>query len=176
MADMPYGILGEFTNEAALVRAAQAARHQGYTRLDAFTPFPVPQLAGPLGFHDRRLARLGFAGGVFGFTLAFAIQAYVSWDYPINVGGRPIYPLSAYAVVIFELTVLCAVLFLFIGLLWLNRLPRLNYPIFNATRINLASKDRFFLCIKGNDPKFDDNRASVFLRQAGAITVELVPP
>jgi hypothetical protein len=176
MADAPYGILGEFTNETALVRATQAARRQGYTQLDAFTPFPVPQLAAPLDFHDRRLARLGFAGGVFGFLLALGIQAYVSWDYLLNVGGRPVYPLSAFAVVIFELTVLFSVIFLFVGLLWLNGLPRLNYPVFNASRIDLASKDRFLLCIKGNDPRFDDDRITVFLRQAGAVTVEAVPP
>ncbi|WP_458757137.1 DUF3341 domain-containing protein [Afipia sp. TerB] len=176
MADAPYGILGEFTNETALIRAAQAARHEGYTQLDAFTPFPVPQLAAPLGFHDRRLARLGFAGGVFGFLLALGIQAYVSWDYELNVGGRPIYPLSAYAVVIFELTVLFSVLFLFVSLLWLNRLPRLNYPVFSARSISLASKDRFFLCIKGNDPNFDADRVTFFLQQSGAATIELVPP
>jgi hypothetical protein len=175
MVDASYGLLGEFRTETELVLAAQAARREGYTSLDAFTPFPVEQLTAPLHFHDTRLPRLGFVGGAFGFVSALAVQAYVSWAYPLNVGGRPLYPLSAYGVVIFELTVLFSVLFLFIGLLYLNKLPRLNYPVFNANRFRLASKDRFFLCIKADDGKFDSNRTAAFLKNAGAITVELVP-
>lgn len=175
MADAPYGLLAEFRNETELVLAAQAARHEGYTRLDAFTPFPVEQLAAPLHFRDTRLPRLGLIGGLFGFSLALAIQAYVSWAYPLNVGGRPIYPLSAYAVVMFELTVLFSVLFLFVGLLCLIKLPRLNYPVFNASRFRLASKDRFFLCIKADDGQFDSDKTAAFLTNAGAVTVELVP-
>ncbi|MBN8969039.1 MAG: DUF3341 domain-containing protein [Rhizobiales bacterium] len=175
MADAPYGLLAEFRNETELVLAAQAARHEGYTRLDAFTPFPVEQLAAPLHFRDTRLPRLGVIGGLFGFSLALAIQAYVSWTYPLNVGGRPIYPLSAYAVVMFELTVLFSVLFLFVGLLCLIKLPRLNYPVFNASRFRLASKDRFFLCIKADDGQFDSDKTAAFLTNAGAVTVELVP-
>jgi hypothetical protein len=99
----------------------------------------------------------------------------VSWDYPLNVGGRPLYPLSAYGVVMFELTVLFSVLFLFVGLLYLIKLPRLNYPIFNASRFRLASKDRFFLCIKSDDKKFDPNHTAAFLKNVGAVTIELVP-
>lgn len=175
MTEMPYGLLAEFRNETDLVLAAQAARHEGYTSLDAFTPFPVEQLAGPLRFHEATLPRLGFLGGVTGFLLALAIQAYVSWVYLLNVGGRPIYPLSAYAVVIFELTILFSVLFLFIGLLYLIGLPRLNYPALNASRFNLASKDRFFLCIKADDRQFDPSKTAAFLTSTGATAVELVP-
>jgi len=175
MADASYGLLAEFRNENELVLAAQSARREGYTSLDAFTPFPVEQLAAPLHFRDTRLPRLGFLGGVFGFVSALAVQAYVSWAYPLNVGGRPLYPFSAYGVVMFELTVLFSVLFLFVGLLYLIKLPRLNYPVFNASRFRLASKDRFFLCIKADDKKFDSSHTAAFLKNAGAVTVELVP-
>lgn len=175
MVDASYGLLAEFKNETELVLAAQAARREGYTSLDAFTPFPVDQLAAPLHFRDTRLPRFGFLGGIFGFISALAVQAYVGWAYPINVGGRPLYPLSAYGVVMFELTVLFSVLFLFIGLFYLIKLPRLNYPVFNASRFRLASKDRFFLCIKADDKKFDSSHTTAFLKNAGAVTVELVP-
>ncbi len=55
----------------------------------------------------------------------------------------------------FELTVLFGALFPAIGMLALNRLPRLHYPVFGASRFHLASKDRFFLCIKAQDQRFD---------------------
>lgn len=41
----PYGLLAEFTDEHALLAAVQLARATGYTRMDAFTPYPVEGLA-----------------------------------------------------------------------------------------------------------------------------------
>lgn len=175
MADLPYGLVAEFATEDAIIDAARKVRHAGYRNIDAFTPFPLPRLARVMRIKDSRPAWLGLAGGIFGFLLAFAMQAFVSYTYPLNVGGRPLYPLSAYAVVIFELTILFAVLFLFIGLLALNRLPRLNYPVFNAPRFHLASKDRFFLCIKADDRQFDRDSTARLLREVGAVSLALVP-
>ncbi len=175
MAEMPYGFVAEFASEDAIVHAAGQVRHAGYRNIDAFTPFPLPRLARVMRIRDSRPAWLGLAGGIFGFLLALGMQAFVSYVYPLNVGGRPLYPLSAYAVVIFELTILFAVLFLFVGLLALNRLPRLNYPIFNAPRFHLASKDRFFLCIKVEDRQFDRENTARLLHDLGAISIALVP-
>lgn len=175
MADQPYGLLAEFADEGSIISAARQARQAGYRNIDAFTPFPIARLARVMRIRDTRPAWFGLMGGVFGFLFAFSMQAFVSYAYPLNVGGRPIYPLSAFAVVIFELTILFAVLFLFIGLLMLNRLPRLNYPIFSAPRFRLASKDRFFLCIRAGDPLFDQEATARFLSRTGAVTIALVP-
>jgi hypothetical protein len=91
------------------------------------------------------------------------------------VGGRPLYPFSAFAVVAFELTVLFGALFPAVGMLAINGLPRLNYPVFAASRFHLASKDRFFLCIKAHDPRFDPSQTRRFMQTLGAESVELVP-
>lgn len=175
MADLPYGLVAEFGTEDAIINAARQVRHAGYRNIDAFTPFPLPRLARVMRIRDSRPAWLGLAGGIFGFLLALGMQVLVSYAYPLDVGGRPLYPFSAYAVVIFELTILFAVLFLFIGLLALNRLPRLSYPVFNAPRFRLASKDRFFLCIKAEDRRFDRENTASLLRDLGAISIALVP-
>jgi len=175
MADLPYGLVAEFATEDAIINAARQVRHAGYRNIDAFTPFPLPRLARVMHIKDSRPAWLGLAGGIFGFLLALGMQAFVSYAYPLNVGGRPLYPLSAYAIGIFELTILFAVLFLFVGLLWLNRLPRLNYPVFNAPRFHLATKDRFFLCIKVDDRLFDRDNTAHLLRDLGAVSIALVP-
>jgi hypothetical protein len=175
MAERPYGLLAEFESPEALLEAARAARVAGYRRLDAFTPFPVEGLARMLRIPRSRISQVGLIGGGIGAASALILQYFVSYDYPLNVGGRPVYPLTAFAVVTFELTVLFSALSMIFAMLWQNGLPRLNYPVFSAKRFHRASKDRFFLSIGGDDAKFDRQATSGFLKKTGALSVELVP-
>ncbi|PAY04702.1 hypothetical protein CK489_36470 [Bradyrhizobium sp. UFLA03-84] len=176
MVERTYGMLGEFDSPEALLAAARRARAAGYRELDAFTPFPVEGLARVLKIPRPSISLVGLVGALAGGTTALLMQMFVSYDYPLNVGGRPIYALSAFAVVTFELTILFSALAMAIAMLWQNGLPRLNYPVFAAPRFQLASKDRFFLCVKGEDPMFDDQATAEFLAGAGAASVERVPP
>jgi len=36
-----------------------------------------------------------------------------------------------------------------------SRLPRLYHPIFEAKAFERASRDRFVICVKASDPRFD---------------------
>jgi len=176
MADDPlYGVLAEFDTPEALMEAARRARREGYCDLDAFSPFPVEGLAKVLRVIDRRPLWLGLIGACSGAAIALAMQIFTNWDYPINVGGRPIYPLSAFMVVTFELTILFGALVPALGMLVLNRLPRLNHPVFAGSRFHLASRDKFFLCIKARDSRFDETSTPNFLTTLGARSVEMVP-
>ena len=169
-----YGLLAEFETPEALVSAAERTREAGYRELDAFTPFPVYELNSVLGLRERRVLWLGLFGGLFGFALALGMQLFTNFDYPINVGGRPLYALSAFMVVCFELTVLFAALAPAIGMLALNGLPRLNHPVFAAPAFYRASRDRFFLCVLATDAKFDAQRTHQFLDNLKPTLVELV--
>jgi len=174
MADRVYGLLAEFESPEILIEAAKQAREAGYRRLDAFTPFPVEGLAQVLHIPSSNIGLVGLIGGFAGAAIALIMQCYVSYDYPLNVGGRPIYALSAFAVVTFELTILVSALSMFIALLWQCGLPRLSYPTFAARRFHLASKDRFFLCVGGDDARFDESATKAFLQAMGASSIELV--
>ena len=169
-----YGLLAEFETPEALIAATERARKAGYRDLDAFTPFPVYELFPVLRLRDRRVLWLGLFGGIFGFALALGMQLFTNWDYPINVGGRPLYALSAFMVVCFELTILFAALTPAIGMLALNGLPRLHHPVFNAPQFYRASRDRFFLCVLASDTKFDRQKTGTFLRGLKPNSVELV--
>jgi hypothetical protein len=174
VADANYGILAEFKSPEALLEAARRVRDEGYRQLDAFTPFPVEGLPAVLELHDSRVPLLGLIGGCVGFATALAMQLYISFDYPLNVGGRPLYPLTAFAVVTFELTILFAAAFTVVGMLAINGLPRLSYPVFGARRFHLASRDRFFLCVQAGDPRFDTDTTRRFLETLGPESVEVV--
>jgi hypothetical protein len=169
-----YGLLAEFETPEDLIAAAKRVREAGYRDLDAFTPFPVYELFPVLRLRDRRVLWLGLTGGIFGFVLAFGMQLFTNFDYPMNVGGRPLYALSAFMVVCFELTVLFAALVPAIGMLALNGLPRLHHPVFGAPAFYRASRDRFFLCVLASDEKFDAQKTRQFLRNLKPHSVELV--
>jgi hypothetical protein len=159
-----YGLLAEFDNPTALVYAVRRAREDGYRRLDAFTPYPIEELTEALEFRRTRIPLVIFIGGVTGCVGGYLLQYFcAAWDYPINVGGRPLNSWPAFIPVMFELTVLIAALAAVFGLLGLCGLPRPHHPLFNVDRFALASRDRFFLCIEARDEHFDQAATKEFL-------------
>ncbi|MCS6831388.1 MAG: DUF3341 domain-containing protein [bacterium] len=170
-----HGIIAEYETAEELLHAARRAREAGYTRMDAYSPFPVHGLAEAIGFEDYKVPWTVFLSGVAGAIAGFAMQYYISViDYPLNVGGRPLFSWPAYIPVTFETTVLFAAFGAFIGMLAFNGLPQPYHPIFNAPRFERASQDRFFLCIEATDPLFDRTGTRHFLESTGARLVSEV--
>jgi hypothetical protein len=177
VADRLLGYIGEFGTPEALLDAARQARSEGFRCIDAFSPFPVEGMDEALALKgDHRIGWITLAGGIFGITGMLAIQLFVNVDYPIEVGGRPLFAWPAFAVVDFEIMILCAVTFAVAGMLIINRLPKLHHPLFGTARFGLASEDRFFLYIDASDPKFDAQRTRSFLGSLGAWSIEAVRP
>jgi hypothetical protein len=172
-----YGLLAEFDTPGDLLAATQRAYEAGYRRMDAYTPFPVAGLAEALGFHRTRLPLLvllgGLVGGVGGFLMQYWIAAI---NYPLNIGGRPLNSWPAFIPVTFELTILVAALTGVFGMLALNGLPMPYHPLFNVPRFELATRNRFFLCIEAADPTFDRETTRQFLAGTKAREVFEVEP
>jgi len=164
-----YGYLAEFKTPADLVRAARAARERGgYRHMEAHSPFPVEGLSEAIGFRKNRLATVVFVGGLLGGLGGFAMQYFsAAIDYPLNVGGRPLNSWPAFIPVVFESTVLCAALAAVFGMLFLNGLPMPYHPVFNVPQFSRASRDRFFLFIRWDDPNFDLEESKAFLESLG---------
>jgi hypothetical protein len=159
-----YGLMAEFGTPEAVVAAAERARAEGYRRIDAYSPFPVEGLAEAVGFHKNRLPLIVLIGGLIGCASGFYLQYWVHvLDYPINIGGRPLNSWPMFIPVTFELTILLAALAAVFGLLVLNGLPMPYHPVFNVERFELASRNRFFLCIESRDAKFDGDATRRFL-------------
>ncbi len=159
-----YGLMAEFEDPTALVEAARVAREAGFTRLDAYSPFPIEAMAEALDIHDRKLPAVVLGGGLFGGLAGYALCYWCSViDYPLNVGGKPFHSAPAFIVPTFETTILFAAFAAVLGMLALNGLPMPYHPVFNAPRFALASRDRFFLCIETKDPKFDHDETWAFL-------------
>jgi len=161
-----YGLMAEFLSADELLEATKHAAEAGYREMDAFTPFPVEGLSEAIGFHKTKLPILVFCGGIFGCCGGFFLQWWPNViGYPQNIGGKPWDSWPAFIPITFELTILCAALTTVFGLLALNGLPCPYHPVFNVERFALATKDRFFLLIKADDPKYDAIQTRNFLAE-----------
>lgn len=170
-----YAVVAEFSSDGEILNATKRAREAGYRKMDCYTPFPVHGLAEALEFEDNVLPWVMFIAALTGTLLGFGMQIYaVSYDYPMNVGGRPLVSWPSFIPVAYEMTILLCAFGAVFGMLGLNGLPRLYHSIFNTPRFDLASQDRFFLAIEATDPQFDVERTEEFLESLHPERVSIV--
>jgi len=167
-----YGIMVEFEEPEPLLAAARRARAQGYTCLDAYSPFAVEGLIELIGERDHRVATMTLIGGLTGGVTGYVMQYFAATvSYPFNIGGRPLHSAPAFIPVTFELTILFAAFFALISMLLMNGLPRPYHPVFNVPTFARASQDRFFLCIRADDARYDAATTRTFLESLGGVGV-----
>jgi hypothetical protein len=160
-----YGLMAEFDSAQSLMDAAQRTTDAGYTKKDAFSPFPIHGLAEALGFKERWVSKIvlacGITGALGGWGLEYWTQAI---DYPMNIGGRPYYAWVSFIPPAYETTILLSAIGAAVGMLILNGLPQPYHPVFNVPAFARASQDKFFLAIEATDPKFDAVATKEFLQ------------
>jgi hypothetical protein len=171
-----YGMMAEFESASDLVAAARRTHEAGYKKIDAYSPFPVEELAEAIGFHTNRVALVTLIGAAIGGLSGYLMQYWIATiSYPINVGGRPYHSWPSFIVVTFEMTILFGGISAVFGMLALNGLPMPYHPVFNVPRFAMASKDRFFLIVFSTDPKYDPAGTRQFLQSLGPRSIVEVP-
>jgi hypothetical protein len=171
-----YGVVAEFDNPTALVAAANRAREVGYTRFEAYSPYPIEALVEAVGHPKTRLPLVVFIGGLVGCLTGYLLQYFTAVvSYPLNIGGRPLHSWPAFIPVTFECTILGAALTAVFAMLARNGLPMPYHPLFHIPRFARASRDLFFLCIQARDPRFDLPAVTEFLRSLSPADVQEVP-
>lgn len=172
-----FGLAAEFEDAESLLDAAEKARAEGYEVIQAYTPYHVEGLSEIIDKDARSnmLAWLVFGGLIVGALFGFALQYYASVEgYAINVGGRPLNSWPSFIQVTFELAILFAALAVVGGYFLRMGLPLPYHPIFNTPNIELASSNRFFLCIEVKDRRFHLQQTRTFLEDLGPVTVSEV--
>jgi hypothetical protein len=176
-AGKPYGLVAEFTTAADTLHAAEQVRDAGFTRWDVFTPFPVHGMDRAMGLKNSKVGWFSFAGGVTGYTTGMLMIWWMNAvDYRLIVGGKPMFsPFSAFPPS-YELTILFGAFGAILGMLFLNRLPRLHHPLLKHRRFieNGAMHDRFYLVIETDDPKFHAAETRKLLESTGSAHIETV--
>lgn len=169
-----YALVAEFDNPEALIEASAMARTAGYKKMDAYSPFPVHGLSEAIGFTDTKVPWTVFTFGLIGGLTGYTLQWWTAViDYPLNVGGRPLNSIPAFIPVTYEATILFAGLSAAIGMCIYNRLPKPYHSIFNARNFERCSRDRFFLGVEVDDPKYDEAELRQLMERAGALEVSI---
>lgn len=196
-AAAPWGLLVEFADQDALLRAAAKVRDAGYVKWDCHTPFPVHGLDKAMGIKPTILPWIIFGGGLTGCLTGLILQLYgngvilpfslyqasspvlselvnpfLPSGYDYIVSGKPIYSVPANIPVIFELTVLLSAFGAFFGTWGLSRLPQWWHPVFQSARFKRSTDDRFFLSIEAADPAYDRIRTRNLAEGLGGVAVE----
>jgi hypothetical protein len=159
-----WALMAEYATADELVAAARAARDAGYRHAEAYAPYAVEGLAEALGFRRSRIPLITFLGGLFGGIVGYFMQRYAAVvDYPELVAGRPVHSWPMFIPITFEMVMLFGAFAAFFGVLAANGLPRLSHPIFGAPDFDLATRNRFFLCLRCDDPAYDEANAGALL-------------
>lgn len=122
MADT--SILGVFPNVDAAVAGADKLKEAGFEDFEVLTGSPYPEGA----FGERPIKHKLFVfpliGALCGFTVGILLTAGTQMAYPMVTGGKPILALPPMAIITYEGTMLGAVLFTILGIIFESRLPR----------------------------------------------------
>lgn len=163
-------VVGNFDDEAVLFPAVKKVRRAGYRIHEVFTPFPIHGLDKAMGLRDTSLHTAGFIFGITGTTTAVSFITWaLSYDWPINFGGKPFFSLPAWIPITFELTVLFAAVGMVLTFCWLCQLA----PFVKKDHFNPRSTDDTFVMALECTDKTNDQELVAFLNSVGAKDVSV---
>lgn len=174
-ASKPYGLLAEFDKPADVMHAAEQVRDAGYKVWDVHTPYPIHGMDEAMGLKNSKVGWFSFFGGLTGYTSGMLLIWWTNAvDYKIMIGGKPMFsPFGAFPPS-YELTILFGAFGALLGMLFLNRLPRLHHPLLKHARFKLVTHDKYFIVIETADPKYSPKETRELLEKAGSKRIELV--
>lgn len=100
------GVLGSFVHVDGAVDAIKGLRARGHTDLTVYTAAPNHEIEEALEHRVSPVRLFTLFGGITGCVSGLAMTFWMSLDWPLLVGGKPIATVPPYVVMMFELMVL----------------------------------------------------------------------
>jgi Protein of unknown function (DUF3341) len=129
-----YGIFADADSAieaASALRTSSAELHIKPESIKVISAEPIEEEIMAAGEGHIRMPWIAVAGGICGGTAGYALAAFTQRTYPLPTGGMPIVALWPTGIVIYELTMLGAILATIITLLITARLPRYRNRIYD---------------------------------------------
>ena len=167
--------MAEYADERQLLDACRKVRDSGYTRTDAFAPFPVHGIDEALGIKPTILPWIVLVMGLTGLSIALLMEWWMNAvSYPYIISGKPFFSLPAFIPVMFECTILFSAFTTFFAMVFLNGLPRFSNPVFTNPRFDRSTDDRFFLWVDSRDRYFNSDKVKSLLESTGPLSLDAV--
>ena len=137
------GVLASFQHVDAATDAIKGLKARGFRDLTVYTAAPNHEIEDALDEPVSWVRLFTLIGGLIGVTSGFAMTFWMSLDWPLLVGGKPIASAPPYVAIAFELTILYGALSTVLGMLVLS--------------FRKSPKGRAF------NPRFTDDRIGIFV-------------
>ena len=160
-------ILGLFDNANHAADAGDGLQQTGIPQedYDFLTGAPYPEGAFGERHESHRLYIFPFVGALLGLTSGILLTAMTQMAYPLVQGGKPILSLPPMAVVTYEGTMLGAILFTVLGILFESRLPSIKKGLYD-TRITEG-----YIGVLVNCEEDQLDRVAGIFTQTGAVDI-----
>ncbi|HET7789890.1 MAG TPA: DUF3341 domain-containing protein [Gemmatimonadales bacterium] len=149
------GVLGVFGHLDATLDAVKQLKAGGRDDYTVYSPMARHEIEDAIGRPPSSVRMYTLIGGIAGCAIGAWLTLYMSYDWPVQVGGKPIGSIPPYVVIMFEMTVLFGALNTILGI------------AMNALR---AAKRQGTIAY---DPRFTNDKFGVFVPcgadQAGAM-------
>jgi len=146
------GVLGVFAHLDATVDAIKKLRAGGHTDFTVYSPIPRHEIEDALSQQVSPVRMFTLIGGIAGCAFGAWLTLYMSYDWPLVVGGKPIGSIPPYVVIMFEMTILFGALSTILGIVF--------NAVFAARRLGTIQWD----------PRFTNDKFGVFVPAgAGAV-------
>ncbi|MBA46972.1 MAG: hypothetical protein CL893_02685 [Dehalococcoidia bacterium] len=126
-------LLGLYLDPNDAANAMDGLKEGGFEvgTFDVLTGTPYPE--GAFGEHvpQHRLFRFPAFGAIIGFSLSLFLTTATQLAYPLITGGKPILSIFAMLIIMYEMTMLSAVIFSVIGIIFESRLPNIAPGVYD---------------------------------------------
>jgi hypothetical protein len=158
------GVLGVFGFLDTTLDAIKKLRAAGHTDFTVFSPIPRHEIEDALGQPVSPVRMFTLIGGIAGCAIGAWLTLWMSYDWPVVVGGKPVGSVPPYVVIMFEMTILFGALTTILGIAF--------NALFAARRIGTIqydarfSNDHFGIFVPADSDQA--RRVETLLRDAGA--------
>jgi hypothetical protein len=142
MSKTPGGIMAVFEHVDVAADSIRALKEMGHKDMTVYTPAPLHEIEDAIGHTSSPVRVWTLVGGLSGCSLGYAMTMWMSYDYPVVVGGKALGSLPPYIIIMFELTILLGALSTVAGL------------IFHAIKNSRSA---------GYDPRCSDDLIGIFV-------------
>ena len=162
------GLVGIWLDEHKLVDAAKKVRESGVQKFEAISPFPLHGIDDAMGIPRSIIPWVTFIFGLLGCGLGLLFTYWVSAvDWPLIIGGKPMFSLAAFIPVIFECTILFAALSSVGAMFYINGLPKIDPVIIDPD----LTCHKFALFVPEESDGYSKESLEKIFKDMGAIEV-----